>query len=105
MTIVTSAGESFDDLGSLFGVSHENARDCANRIFDTALEDAVLTYFINFPEGDALQRTMAEFEKRTGGLRGIVGAIDGSHIPILSQRGYRLSSRNRKSQHSTILQV
>ena len=59
--------------------------------------------FIRFPTGDALRKVATSF-KQDYGFPQCTGAIDGTHIPIVSPNECLADYYNRKGWHSTILQ-
>ena len=63
----------------------------------------LLPKYIKFPEGDELKRVVDGFKHKYGFLQ-CVGAIDGSHIPILFPQEYAANYYNQKGWHSVILQ-
>ena len=64
---------------------------------------ALLPKYITFPQGDELQRVVEGFKNKYR-FPQCVGAIDGSHIPIISPNEFLDDYFNRKGWHSVILQ-
>ena len=60
--------------------------------------------FIHLPEGNDARNTIQKFEEQKG-FPGILGAIDGTHIPIQAPLKDPEQYINRKSFHSVQLQV
>lgn len=58
---------------------------------------------IRFPDEERFREMAVHIENRWG-LPHCVGAIDGSHIPIIAPQNYHNDYFNRKSWHSIILQ-
>ena len=58
--------------------------------------------YISFPHGDALQAVVDGFE-HTWGVPQCVGAIDGTHIPVLRPKNNHTDYYNRKGWYSVIL--
>lgn len=73
------------------------------REFCRTICKVLLPKYIKFPEGDELKRVVDGFKHKYG-FPQCVGAIDGSHIPILSPQEYTADYYNRKGWHSVILQ-
>ena len=60
--------------------------------------------YICVPSGQGLKRIVNGFQYKWGFLQ-CVGAIDGTHIPIISTKEDPLDYYNRKGYHSVILQA
>ncbi|XP_023218074.1 putative nuclease HARBI1 [Centruroides sculpturatus] len=60
--------------------------------------------FIRFPSGDELEANASSFKKACG-FPGVIGCIDGSHIPIKAPTNHPESYINRKGFHSVLLQA
>ena len=60
--------------------------------------------FIKWPTGTNATEVMDGFEAKRG-LRGVIGAIDGSHVPIAAPLQVPEDYVNRKGFHSLILQA
>lgn len=58
---------------------------------------------IRIPRGDAAADVVREFEVKWG-FPQCFGAIDGSHIPVLSPKEFRADYYNRKGFYSMVLQ-
>lgn len=70
----------------------------------TAALNKLAPTFIKWPQGENVQLIQTGFEKM-GGMRGIIGAIDGTHIPIKAPKHEGAEYVNRKGVHSIQLQV
>ena len=68
-----------------------------------AIVQLLLPKYIQIPTGDRLKAIVDGFESKWG-FPQCVGAIDGSHIPIVSPLEYPADYHNRKGWHSIILQ-
>ena len=71
-------------------------------------ENGIFFQFIYTPQGDRLQNIIESFRNITG-LPNIVGAIDGTHIPLSTRPNRRYTPMpshffNRKKFHSIVLQ-
>lgn len=97
-----ATNNEYRSIGHLFGVSKTTVCSCV-REFCTAVCTLLAPEQISFPDQEKLQDMAAYFENRWG-LPQCVGAIDGSHIPIIAPRDYHCDYFNRKGWHSIILQ-
>nr|XP_054602405.1 uncharacterized protein LOC129164868 [Nothobranchius furzeri] len=89
-------------IGLLFGVSTTSVCRCVQD-FCKAVCKILLAEVIAFPTLKKLQEMADYFETRWG-VPQCVGAIDGSHIPIIAPQGFHTDYFNRKGWHSIILQ-
>lgn len=60
--------------------------------------------YIRWPSGNKVKETMAKFKRRQGFMN-VIGAIDGSHIPICAPAKQQAAYCNRKGYHSVVLQA
>uniref|UniRef100_A0A668AUA2 DDE Tnp4 domain-containing protein n=1 Tax=Myripristis murdjan TaxID=586833 RepID=A0A668AUA2_9TELE len=90
-------------IAHLFAVSLSTACKCL-KAFCSAVEDILQPEAIQFPNADKLQEMANYFENRWG-LPHCVGAIDGSHIPILAPQEYHTEYYNSKGWYSVVLQA
>lgn len=90
-------------IGELMGVSKSSV---SNVLFDvvTAIVQHLKLRYICFPKGAELERVVNSFKEKWG-FPNCGGAIDGSHIPILSPVFKHKDYFNRKGWHSIILQA
>lgn len=89
-------------MGHLFGVSITTVWRCVSE-FVIAAETLLVPELIHLPDqGKFLE--MAGYIENRWGLPQCIGAIDGSHIPILAPPNYHCDFFNRKGWHSVILQ-
>uniref|UniRef100_A0A1A8CC85 Zgc:113227 n=1 Tax=Nothobranchius kadleci TaxID=1051664 RepID=A0A1A8CC85_NOTKA len=72
--------------------------------FCAAAEAWLLPELIHLPDEGKFREIASYFESRWG-LPQCVGAIDGSHIPIIAPRTFHTDYFNRKGWHSLILQA
>ncbi|XP_071651177.1 putative nuclease HARBI1 isoform X2 [Temnothorax longispinosus] len=93
--------EVYRSVADRFGVSKDTIWRC---VFNVAyvLEQHVLNY-IKWPEVHEILYIQQEFAAMNG-FPGVVGVIDGCHIPISAPIEYSDSYINRKGFHSIILQ-
>ena len=94
--------ESFRGVADRFDVAESCAYTCLRRVFKALKNMAHL--FIVWPKGDKARNVMAGFEEKRG-IPGVIGAIDGCHIPIKAPRICPENYINRKGFHSLVLQA
>ena len=97
-----ATNSEYRSIAHLFGVGISTVCDCVHK-FCSAVERVLVADMIQTPNADKLREMAAYFERRWG-LQQCVGAIDGSHIPILAPEEYHTDYFNRKGWHSIILQ-
>ncbi|XP_063436630.1 putative nuclease HARBI1 [Mytilus trossulus] len=64
--------------------------------------EKLLAQYIRWPSNNQVQENVQKFSQK--GFPGVIGAIDGTHIPIRAPKEYHENYINRKSFHSIILQ-
>ena len=72
--------EPYTSKGERFGIAPSAAFNTVKRV-SQALVDNYVGEFIKWPTGNRYEDVMAGFEEKHG-IPGVVGAIDGTHIPI-----------------------
>ncbi|XP_050517687.1 putative nuclease HARBI1 [Diabrotica virgifera virgifera] len=94
--------ESFLAAGDRFGL----AKSSAHKIFYQIVDELgqITNQYIRWPNMQKIQQTANVFELRSRGIPGVVGAIDGCHIPIKQPVRNANDFYNRKGFHSIILQ-
>ena len=97
-----ATGSEYRSIGHLFGVSITTACRCVQD-FCAAAETLLVPEQICFPDEEKFKE-MATYTENRWGLPHCVGAIDGSHIPIIAPQEYHCDYFNRKGWHSIILQ-
>ncbi|XP_070412035.1 uncharacterized protein [Nothobranchius furzeri] len=97
-----ATNSEYRSIGLLFGVSTTSVCRCVQD-FCKAVCKLLLAEVIAFPTLQKLQEMADYFETRWG-VPQCVGAIDGSHIPIIALQGFHTDYFNRKGWHSIILQ-
>ena len=70
----------------------------------TAIVETLAARFITIPSGNDLKAAVDGFLSKWG-FPQCVGAIDGSHIPIIAPKENATDYFNRKRQHSIVLQA
>ena len=96
-----STGSDFRTINHLFGISKSLVclivREVCHAVCKTSLPK-----YITFPQGDKLWRVVEGFKNKYG-FPQCVGAIDGSHIQIISPNEFPADCFKRKGWHSVIL--
>ncbi|XP_033998069.1 protein ANTAGONIST OF LIKE HETEROCHROMATIN PROTEIN 1-like [Trematomus bernacchii] len=97
-----ATGSEYRSIGHIFGVSNTTVCRCVQD-FCAAAETLLVPELIRSPDREKFAE-MADYTENRWGLPQCVGAIDGSHIPILAPQEYHCDYFNRKGWHSIILQ-
>nr|XP_054600384.1 uncharacterized protein LOC129164417 [Nothobranchius furzeri]XP_054600387.1 uncharacterized protein LOC129164417 [Nothobranchius furzeri] len=90
-------------ISVLFGVGISTVAKCVKDVC-AAAEALLWPGLIHLPDEGKFQEIASYFESRWR-LPQRVGAIDGSHIPIIAPRNFHTDYFNRKGWHSLILQA
>ncbi len=97
-----ATGAEYRSVGHLFGVSITTVCRCVQE-FCAAAETLLVPEQIRYPDQHKFKEIAAYIENRWG-LPHCIGAIDGSHIPIIVPEDYHCDYFNFKGWHSIILQ-
>ena len=103
-------GFSYKAMDNLYGCGESTIRKYTLIVCKVlSCQDGLFATYIHAPRGHRLADTIWKFRDITG-LPNVVGAIDGTHIPLSSrlQRGLTPMSAdffNRKKFHSVLLQT
>lgn len=90
-------------VGSAGGISQPSASRIINACCQHTLSFAHL--IINFPETVDKQNHVKQKFHQIAGLESVLGAVDGTHVPILSPKENEYTYVNRKLFHSINCQV
>lgn len=90
-------------IADIFGVCESTVFNLVKRISSVICSE-LMPLHIKWPTGHRVQRTINEFQQLKG-FPGVLGAVDGSHIPIRSPTEHQENYINRKGFHSIILQA
>jgi len=90
--------QTYRETGNLFGMRRSNAHYCAMQIFGLMASLLKQTY-IKWPSTAEYKKIADAFESRFG-FPGVVGCIDGTHVPIKVPSSDRNSYINRKGYPS-----
>ena len=97
-----ATGNSYRTTGLVFGVGRCTALKLKDEFCSALLTTA--KGYIKFPKGeDETRRAIEEFQEISC-FPQVVGAIDGSHIPIIAPKNDPNDYYNRKQFHSIVLQ-
>ena len=96
-----ATGADYRTIAHLFGMSKSTVSLVVKDVSSAILK--LLPRYIRFPTGDALREVVDGF-KREYGFPQCAGAVDGTHIPIVSPTECPADYYNRKGWHSIILQ-
>lgn len=89
-----STGTDYRTIGHLFGVSKSSVCLIVCQVCKAIL-DSLLSKYIKFPSDDNL-RNVVSGSKHKFGFPQCAGAVDGTHIPIISSEEYPADYYNRK---------
>ncbi|XP_072039667.1 uncharacterized protein [Amphiura filiformis] len=97
-----STNAEYRTIGHLFGIGRNTACVIVRNVCK-AIKDILTPRFITIPRGQRLLEVIDGFENR--GFPHCVGAIDGTHIPIIAPTKDPADFYNRKGWHSIIVQA
>ena len=95
-----TTGADYRTVGHLFGISKSTVCLVTK---DVCSIETLLSQYIIFPTGAALKEIVSGFRNDLG-FPQCAGAVNGSHIPIISPQECPADYCNRKGWHSIILQ-
>lgn len=98
-----ATGGEYRTVSHLFGVGISTVCNCVQDFCDAVIR-VLLPQHIKFPD-PAKFVEMAKFFESRWRVPQCVGAIDGSHIPIIAPEEYPGDYFNRKGWHSVVLQA
>lgn len=84
----------------MFGVSQTTVFECVQRVIDVLCEAG--KHVIVWPTAEEQQQVSNEF-LMLGGIPGVIGAVDGCHIPIKAPGDTQADYINRNQRHSVSL--
>jgi hypothetical protein len=91
------------EISDLFGMARNTVSPMLREFVDAVLTELQPIY-VQWPETTAQLRQLADGFLVVQGIPNVVGAIDGSHIPIITPREWPADYYNRKGFHSILLQ-
>ena len=93
----------YRSIGHLFGVGLATVCVAVHDVC-RAIVDLLLPQYIRVPSGVRIHDVVEGFECKWG-FPQCVGAIDGTHIPVIAPRDSPLDYFNRKGYHSVLMQA
>ncbi|KAB0803467.1 hypothetical protein PPYR_00437 [Photinus pyralis] len=96
--------ESIRSVANRFGISNSTCWMVLYKICNMLVQLSLQHRLIAWPSPNSLQVTCNSFQQHFG-MRGVIGAIDGSHIRINAPKDHHTSYINRKGYHSVLLQA
>ena len=97
-----ATGGDYRTIGHLFGVAKSTVCLVLKDVC-TSIVKILLPRYVTFPKGEVLREVVDGFKSDLG-FPQCGGAVDGSHIPIVSPQECPADYYNRKGWHSVILQ-
>ena len=92
----------YQTIGHLFGVARSTICVVVHEVCKPVVK-VLQPKYIQFPTGDQLQTILAGFEELWN-IPQCVGAIDGSHMPVLAPTGNHTDYYNCKGWYSVLVQ-
>ena len=93
----------YRSIGHMFGVAKGTVCVIVNDVCQ-AIVKVLLSKYVKFPSGEGIVEVVSGFESRYG-FPQCIGAVDGTHIPILAPEECAKDYYNRKGYHSVIMQA
>ena len=97
-----ATGNSMQSIADLYKIGLSTSQDAFSQ-FTVAMKQVLLRKFIRWPSAVVMDKFAQEFQNLHG-IPYVVGAVDGSHIPIIGPRLHAADYYNRKGFHSILLQ-
>ena len=97
-----STGSDYRTIGHLFGVSKSTVCIVTKEVCHSIVK-LLLPRYIQLPTGPTLQDVVRGFKTQLG-FPQCAGAVDGTHIPVVSPKECPADYYNRKGWHSIIMQ-
>ena len=97
-----ATGNSMQTIADLYKIGLSTSQLAVTQ-FTSAIKSVLLKKFIRWPSTATMEKYASEFENLHG-IPNVVGAVDGSHIPIVAPRFHAADYYNRKGFHSILLQ-
>ena len=94
-----STNADYRTIGHLFGVS----KSTVTKEVCAAIVDKLLPKYIRIPGDEGLREVVDGFKSKLG-FPQCAGAVDGTHIPIMSPEDFPADYYNRKGWHSILMQ-
>jgi hypothetical protein len=95
--------DSYRSVSTRFGLPQSTTHDYMMDVIDVIVSDLCPQY-IQWPTGERAKTVMDGFQAMRG-LEGVIGAVDGTHIPISAPHHEHADYINRKGFHSLNFQA
>lgn len=99
-----ASGANLQLIADLYGISVAAAQKIVIEFCDAIHKSGLHDLYIKWPSSMRMRSLSQEFQALQG-IPNVIGAIDGSHIPIIAPRRHHEDYFNRKGFHSIILQM
>ena len=97
-----ATGNSMQSIADLYKIGLSTSQVAVSE-FTAAMKSILLKKFIRWPSATVMDKFAQEFQNLHN-IPYVVGAVDGSHIPIIAPRLHAADYYNRKGFHSILLQ-
>ena len=97
-----ATGNSMQCIADLYKIGLSTSQLAVSQ-FTRAVKSVLLKTYIRWPTVSVMEKFAEEFQD-IHGIPYVVGAVDGSHIPIVAPRLHAADYFNRKGFHSILLQ-
>ena len=97
-----ATGNSMQSIADLYKIGLSTSQLAVSQ-FTAAIKSVLLKKFIRWPSVSVMDKFAQEFQD-IHNIPYVVGAVDGSHIPIIAPRLHAADYYNRKGFHSILLQ-
>jgi hypothetical protein len=97
-----ATGNSMQSIADLYRIGLSSSQVVVSQ-FCIAVKTHLLQNFIKWPTPVIMEKYARDFQD-IHGIPYVVGAVDGSHIPIVAPRLHAADYYNRKGFHSVLLQ-
>ena len=98
-----ATGSSMQSIADLYKIGLSTSQLAVSE-FSGAMKSVLLRKFLRWPSASVLDKFAQEFQALHN-IPYVVGAVDGSHIPIIAPRLHAADYYNRKGFHSVLLQA
>lgn len=88
---------TFREISEQFGIAESTVHGCVSRVIDALC--ALAPSVIKWPSITEMDETAGRFEE-VSGMPGVLGAIDGCHIPIMPPKEFQADYLDRTMKHS-----
>ncbi|MCO5575988.1 hypothetical protein L7F22_029795 [Adiantum nelumboides] len=99
-----ASGANVEVLADLYGCARSTNTQIVLDFCKAVCTSGLRNFYIRWPSSTHMLQMAEEFQKIRG-IPNVIGAIDGSHIPIIARRENAVDYFNRKGFHSILLQL